>query len=143
MGDVRTRHASQRQGSALVAALLAGLTVGSTPVGASQAVGWWGGQWKCEIDGRPARMSWKVVDDPQTECRGDVCSTTSGVRWAGQFSDNGSKWVPLRDANNTAQDGLSFRHADGNKWHLARPVSGKAKGWTTWNGKRYPLACWK
>jgi Family of unknown function (DUF6006) len=60
---------------------------------ASQVAGWWGGNWNCNIDGRPARMRWNVVDDSQTTCNGNICSTTSGVRWKGSFSDNGSRWV--------------------------------------------------
>lgn len=110
---------------------------------ASQAAGWWGGEWKCNIDGRPARMSWKVVDAPQTSCDGDVCSTAASVRWVGRFSDNGSRWVGLRDARNSSMNGLYFRHADGNQWYLSAPAQGKTTGWTTWNSKKYKLVCWR
>lgn len=108
---------------------------------ASQVSGWWGGSWRCTIDGRPARMRWTVVDDSRTTCSGNVCSTSSGVRWKGSFSDNGSRWVPLTHARHSAQGGLLFRHADGNQWFLARPQNNTTNGWTTWNGRRYALSC--
>jgi hypothetical protein len=124
--------------------LLCVLAVPSGPAGASQMVGrWWSGAWKCTIDGRPARMRWDVVDDSNTTCQGDVCSTSSGVKWAGRFSDNGSRWVPLRNPRDGTQGGLYFNHADGNKWYLAKPTNNKSQGWTTWNGQRYPLVCWR
>ncbi len=132
---------TRRQALALCAAALA-LTAGTT-THASQVSGWWGGDWNCNIDGRPARMKWAAVDDTQTSCDGDACSTSSGARWAGRFSDNGSRWVPLRNARRGDRGGLFFTHADGNKWYLAMPAGGKAKGWTTWNGQRYPLSCWR
>ncbi len=47
--------------------------------------------------------------------------------------DKSNYWVP----------NLYFQHADGNRWYLAKPVSGKAQGWTTWQKHRYPLACWQ
>ena len=115
----------------------------SGPAPASMVTGWWGGAWACNIDGRPARMKWAAVDDSQTTCNGNVCSTSSGARWKGSFSDNGSRWVPLTNPNSGAQGGLFFRHADGNKWYLAKPVANKTKGWTTWNAQRYSLSCWR
>lgn len=114
---------------------------GSSP--ASVAVGWWGGYWDCNIDGRPARMKWDVVDDSQTTCNGNICSTTSGVRWQGSFSDNGSRWVALTEPRRGNRGGLYFRHADGNQWYLPQPTNNKTTGWTTWNGQRYSLSCWK
>jgi Family of unknown function (DUF6006) len=110
---------------------------------ASQVAGWWGGNWNCNIDGRPARMRWNVVDDSQTTCNDDICSTSSGVRWNGSFSDNGSRWVPLTNPRQVDRGGLYFRHADGNQWYLPKPTGNRTTGWTTWNGKRYPLSCWK
>lgn len=115
----------------------------SSPVVASQAVGWWGGNWNCNIDGRSAQMKWIVVDDSQTTCNGNICSTTSGVRWQGSFSDNGSRWVPLTNPREGNRGGLYFRHADGNQWYLGKPAGNRTTGWTTWNGKRYPLSCWR
>lgn len=111
---------------------------------AGQVSGWWGGGWTCNIDGRPARMKWAAVDDTRTSCDGDTCSSSAGARWAGQFSDNGSRWVALTNPHSGNQGGLLFRHADGNQWYLSQPQNGgKAVGWTTWNGKRYPLSCWR
>lgn len=81
----------------------ASLILVSSHTQASQVASeWFFGLWDCNIDGRPAQMQWKVVDDPQTTCDGDVCSTTSGVRLIGRFSDNGNRWVPLgkRFSNN-------------------------------------------
>ena len=115
----------------------------SSPIIASLAGGWWGGDWNCNIDGRSARMRWNVVDDSQRTCNGNICSTTSAVRWKGSFSDNGSRWVPLTNPRQSNRGGLYFRHADGNQWYLAKPAGNRTKGWTTWNGQRYPLLCWK
>src|SRR5262245_37101177 len=83
----------------------------SGPALASQVVGWWNGSWTCNIDGRPGRMRWTVVDDSQTTCDGDTCTSTSGARWRGSFSDNGSRWVPLTDPHRGNQGGLYFNHA--------------------------------
>ena len=113
------------------------------PAPASQVGGWWGGTWSCNIDGRPARMNWAAVDDSQTTCDGGTCASTSGARWSGRFSDNGSRWVKLTNARSGAQGGVYFNHADGNQWYLAKPGSNKAVGWTTWNGQRYRLSCWR
>lgn len=110
---------------------------------AGQVSGWWGGSWTCDIDGRPARMNWSVVDNSQTTCQGDTCTSTSGVRWKGNFSDNGSRWVPLSNARQGNTGGLFFRHADGNQWYLPKPQGNRTTGWTTWNGQRYRLSCWR
>lgn len=125
-------------------AIQAGLMVSISPASASQVVGgWWDGWWRCTIDGRPARMVWRVVDDSQTTCNGNVCSTSFGVRWGGQFSDNGSRFVPLTNPEVGQQGGLYFRHADGNRWYLPKPTANRTSGWTTWMGRRYPLVCWR
>ena len=131
----RSRHAAVLLLCALAAPLARG------PAQAGMVSGWWGGNWNCTIDGRPARMSWSAVDDTRTQCSGGACTSTSGARWMGKFSDNGSRWVALTDARAGNLGGLHFRHADGNPWFLAAPDSGRTKGWTTWNGKRYPLSC--
>ena len=116
----------------------------SAPTHASTVSGWWGGTWACTIDGRPAQMKWVAVDDSQTTHNGDGTSTTtSGARWKGSFSDNGSRWVPLTQPRAGQQGGLFFRHADGNQWYLAKPLGNRTAGWTTWNGRRYPLSCQK
>jgi hypothetical protein len=113
----------------------------SAPTLASTVSGWWGGTWACNIDGRPAQMKWTAVNDSQQTCHNGTCTSTSGARWKGSFSDNGSQWVPLTDPRAGQQGGLFFRHADGNQWYLARPVGNRTSGWTTWNGKRYSLSC--
>ncbi|MDF2997661.1 MAG: hypothetical protein K0R27_3298 [Xanthobacteraceae bacterium] len=112
-----------------------------SPAGAGSVTGWWGGTWSCNIDGRPAKMKWVPVDDSQTSCNGVTCTTSSGARWKGSFSDNGSRWVPLTNPR-TGDRGVYFNHADGNRWYLPRPSGRQSVGWTTWNGQRYRLACW-
>jgi hypothetical protein len=126
-----------------VTGILALCLVTGTSAIAGQVAGWWGGNWACNIDGRPARMKWIAVDDSQTSCDGNICTTSTGARWKGSFSDNGSRWVPLTDARRGNQGGLYFRHADGNQWYLPQPVNNRTKGWTTWNGQRYALSCWR
>lgn len=123
--------------------LCTAITLAAQTALASQVSGWWGGKWSCNIDGRPARMQWVAANDTQTDCDGDTCTSTSGARWVGRFSDNGSKWVPLSNPRTGDRGGLFFQHADGNKWYLAKPTSAKTQGWTTWNGQRYPLSCWR
>ncbi|MBD2592777.1 hypothetical protein H6G74_00335 [Nostoc spongiaeforme FACHB-130] len=126
----------------------AGLLLLSSHTQASQIVGeWFFGSWDCNIDGRPARMEWKVVDDPQTNCNGNICSTTSGVRLLGRFSDNGSAWVPLakRFSSSRRQDlGIRYLGAEQDNWYLKyNSQTRHAEGWTTWRGNRYPLQCRK
>jgi Family of unknown function (DUF6006) len=129
--------------SLAAAVCAASLIISATPAQAGQVSGWWGGNWTCTIDGRPARMKWVAVDDTTTHCNGDVCTSTSGARWKGSFSDNGSQWVDLRNPRRGDKGGLYFNHADGNRWYLPKPAAGRTSGWTTWNGKRYPLSCWR
>ncbi len=129
--------------SVLLRATALTLAFGVAPAHASMMVGeWFHGSWNCRIDGRPSKMTWRVVDDPQTSCRGDECTTTSGVTLRGRFSDNGSQYVPLRKTSSTAAS-LNFRHADGNPWRLNRRSANLADGYTTWQGQRYPLSCRK
>ncbi|MBD2343873.1 DUF6006 family protein [Anabaena subtropica] len=108
---------------------------------------WFFGSWNCNIDGRPAQMEWKVVDDPKTTCSGGVCSRTSGVRLVGRFSDNGSAWVPLgrRFSSRQKQDlGIRYLGTEQDNWYLRYNSSTRiANGWTTWRGNRYPLQCRK
>jgi hypothetical protein len=123
--------------------IVLGFTVSNPAIASQLPGGWWDGNWNCNIDGRPARMRWNVVDDRQTTCNGDTCSTSYGVKWKGNFSDNGSRWVALTEPRRGDKGGLYFRHADGNQWYLAKPTNNRTAGWTTWNGKRYPLSCWR
>lgn len=114
--------------------------------GASQVVReWYFGNWDCFIDRRPAKMQWYVVDDPQTTCNGDVCSSTSGVRVVGRFSDNGAPWVKLAKRYSNSQRselGIRYLGNEQDNW-LLKYNSGTqvADGWTTWRGNRYPLRC--
>lgn len=136
-------HASIFAGAAAGLLLFAAAVVPDATHASTVPGGWWSGSWKCNIDGRPARMKWHVADASEGSCDGDICSTSSAVRWAGSFSDNGSRSVPLSRASEGTKGGLYFTHADGNRWYLAKPVGGKAVGYTTWNGQRYPLSCWR
>jgi len=120
------------------------LTVGTAH--ASMVVSeWYFGNWNCQIDGRLARMRWGVVNDPQTHCEGNICSTTSGVKVAGSFSDNGSGWVPLAKRYSRGYDfGIRYQGAEPDNWFLRYdPQFRTASGWTTWRGNRYPLQCRK
>ncbi len=128
----------------LTAILISAALLASTvPSLASTVSGWWGGNWRCTIDGRPARMNWKIVNAGDTSCNGSTCTSTSAVAWRGSFSDNGSRWVPLTRPREGNLGGMYFNHADGNKWYLRTPVNNRSNGWTTWNGNRYPLSCWR
>ncbi len=121
-----------------------GLLFNPRTINASQAVTqWYFGTWDCNIDGRSAKMQWLVVDDPQTHCDGEVCSTTSGVKVVGHFSDNGSAWVPLaKSSANSSSLSIRYLGQEQNNWFLRYNAnSGQAAGWTTWRGKRYPLSC--
>ncbi len=105
---------------------------------------WYHGWWDCNIDGRPAKMVWQVVNDSRTTCNGNVCSTTSGVKTIGWFSDNRSPWVRL-GINYTIGDRLGIRYlgSEPDNWELTFNASTlTANGWTTWRGNRYPLMCW-
>ena len=119
------------------------LSLSALPAQASQVASeWYMASWNCNIDGRPARMTWRVVDNSQTSCSGDFCSQTSGVAIRGRFSDNGGPWVSLTRLS-SGPNFLRLRHADGNVWRLNVTGPRNASGWTTWNGQRYPLSCWR
>lgn len=108
---------------------------------------WISGNTNCRIDGRPAKMNWKVVDDPQTTCEGNICTSTSGVKTVGSFSDNGGPWTPLAmQGLSNAGKTMNIRYlgAEQDNWQLTYDANTEmANGWTTWRGKHYPLACWK
>jgi hypothetical protein len=129
-----------------LAIIPAGLVLVSSHATASQVASeWFFGLWDCNIDGRPARMQWRVVDDPQTTCNGNVCSSTSGVKVVGRFSDNGGGWVPLekRFSNRQKQElGIRYLGREQDNWYLKYDTRTQvATGWTTWRGTRYPLQC--
>jgi len=110
---------------------------------ASQVAGaWYFGTWSCVIDGRAARMVWQVVDDPQTSCSGNICSTSSGVAVRGWFKDGGGPWVKLMNRSASGPD-LRFTYTgDNTRWFLRYdPSTGVATGNTIWRGNTYPLQC--
>jgi hypothetical protein len=138
---VRNPSAAPKLPLAAVSGVLALCFVTSSPPLAGQVNAWWGGFWACTVDGRPARMKWGAAGyTPATAGR---VSVSHAARWKGSFSDNGSRWMPLTNPRQDTKGGLYFLHADGNQWYLAKPVNNKTKGWTTWNGQRYPLSCWR
>jgi len=105
---------------------------------------WYFGTWNCNIDGRSAQMVWKVVDNPQTSCDGNVCSTSSGVAIKGWFNDSGSRWVPLESPRTVGNDFRFTYTGDRTGWFLRyNPSSRSAVGNTVWQGKAYPLSCVK
>jgi hypothetical protein len=111
---------------------------------ASQVVSqWYFGKWDCSIDGRPAKMQWLVVDDPQTSCSEDTCSSSSGVKVVGRFSDNGGAWVPLDKRYLRRNEfGIRYLGREQDNWLLRYNPSTKiANGWSTWRGNKYPLQC--
>jgi len=106
---------------------------------------WYMGDSNCTIDGRFARMNWKVTSHWVGHCDGDVCSGYESADLVGKFSDNGSAWVPLA-RRGSAPNILYIRYqgAEPDNWMLKyAPTTHKATGWTTWRGKHYPLVCWK
>ena len=120
--------------------LVAGICLGSSAQASMGVTQWYNGTWNCTIDGRPSVMRWRYVNDSQQTCSGGVCTSSSGVALRGSFSDNGSPFVRLTkiSSNSTV---LVMRHPDGNRWRLDMSVPGRAAGYTTWNGQRYPLVC--
>jgi len=104
---------------------------------------WWDGDWNCKIDGRRARMRWLIIDDSQETSSGGVAMSTLGAKRVGRCSVSGSAWVALSYAREANNGELSFRHDDANQWNLPKPQGGRTSSWTTWQGKRYPLACWR
>lgn len=104
---------------------------------------WFFGTWDCRLDGRPARMEWLTVDDPQTVCSNGTCTTTSGVKLVGRFRENSQPWVELR-LGRVTDSTLQFRHlgAQHSDGYLSQdPRDKTANGWSTWNGTKYAFAC--
>jgi hypothetical protein len=117
--------------------------MGSAQGEASQVITqWYFGRWSCTIDGRPATMVWKVVDDPQQTCSDGVCTQTSGVKVVGWFKERTGPWVPLALAG-ASDRGLRMRYNHVDPWVLNRQSPSTASGHTTWQGHRYPLECSK
>ena len=70
------------------------------------------------------------------------------TRWQGSLSTgDGGQPVALTEPSQGKKGGLYFRHADGHKWYLQKPVDNKATGWTRAaaqrNAPRDPIACWR
>jgi len=98
------------------------------------------GKWSCTLDGRSTKMTWKVVSDTQSTCSQEKCSVSHGAKSAGSFYDRNGPWVTLTLLSASTQS-ITFRHADGNKWYLARSGTKKMSGHSTWQGNQYPLSC--
>lgn len=123
-------------------ALLAGVLAGGGPAAASQvAGGWYMGDWRCTLDGRPTRIVWDVVSVDHGASHGDVGTSVAGAERRGRFWDRGS-WANLSLGRATSTT-VHFKHADGNNWHLRRASATQATGYSTWEGRRYPLSCTK
>jgi hypothetical protein len=131
----------------ILRAVLFSLTALGTaaPASASLITGhWMDGFWNCKIDGRYAKMAWSIVDASEVSCTGNWCTSAALVRRKGRFAENGSRAVPLYNLRDGSKGrGAYFDHADGNRWWLGKPVGGVSTGYTTWQGKRYPLVCSK
>ena len=106
---------------------------------------WYMGDTTCNIDGRPARMNWKVENEWVGNCNGDICSGYENAKLVGKFSDNGGPWVALaRTSSATNTLYIRYLGAEQDNWMLRYdPSTHRATGWTTWRGHRYPLSCWK
>lgn len=108
---------------------------------------WASGDMNCKIDGRPAMMKWRLVDDPVINNGDGTSTSSSGVTAVGHFSDNGGPWVSLgsrgtRNGGNTFL--IRYQGAEPDNWELTFvPSTEVATGWTTWRGNRYTLSCWK
>ncbi|WP_437720871.1 DUF6006 family protein [Sorangium sp. So ce861] len=125
------------------ALLLFSVLAGHRASASTCAQHWSFGRWSCSIDGRPSEMVWECVDDSRRHCRPDgTCTMTSGVKVAGWFREANSSWVNLVRGSATAGD-LHFTYTgDATAWYLRYdPRSLSATGWTTWQGRRYPLTC--
>lgn len=105
---------------------------------------WYFGNWACLIDGRPAQMVWRVVDDPQTSCDGDICTTSSGVAIRGWFKDGSGPWIRLERPRVSGNDFRFVYTGDRTNWFL-RAAAGRrfAAGNTIWQDNAYPLSCVK
>ncbi len=127
--------------TALTALLLSISSLSQASTVASQ---WYFGDWSCLIDGRAARMVWQVVNDPQTSCSGEVCSSTSGVAIKGWFKDGNGPWVTLNSPRTNQNDFRFTYTGDNTRWFLRYdPANRSAVGNTIWNGNAYSLSCRK
>ena len=124
------------------ATLFAATLAGSVPAAAGQvAGGWYMGDWRCTLDGRPTRIVWDVVSVDHGSSHGEVGTSVAGAERRGRFWDRGS-WANLSLGRATSTT-VHFKHADGNNWFLRRISATQATGNSTWNGRPYPLSCTK
>ena len=124
------------------ASLIASALAASAPATAGQVAGtWYMGDWRCTLDGRATRIVWDVVSVDRGSSDGDVGTSVAGAERRGRFLDRGS-WVTLSPGRATTTT-LHFRHPDGNNWYLRRVSATQATGYSTWQGRRYPLSCTK
>jgi len=118
---------------------LLGLRVLASPPTAS----WWLGSWTCTNGGRPAALTWRVVNNPLQVAGGGGARPTTGLQRVGRFSETGGAEIALANPRQGQDGGLFFRAADRSEWFLARPADGKARGWSIAAGQRVPLICWR
>ena len=117
----------------------------STPANALTAANVNDGRWFCTLDGRPTAFDFKRETRSVYTDNGDGTTTVAAggrVVDTGWFWDRGN-WVRLHDIRWTRDGDVWFKHPDGNQWHMStvgRPGQG-LNGYSTWNGKRYPLSC--
>jgi hypothetical protein len=81
----------------------------------------------------------------EKSCSRDICSTTSGVKTIGWFSDNGGPWVCLgiNYGWNSNHLGIRYMGQEPDNWYLDfNEMNTTADSQTTWRGKQYPLSCW-
>ena len=138
-----TRSPITLPGMALLVCGTLALSVPSVHAATASRI-WWDGTWNCRLNGRPAQMRWRVVNNPREVASGTTGpGATTGLKRVGSFSENGGPWTDLRDPRQANDGGLFFRSANGNRWFLARAERGRTTGWATAQGKRLPLVCWR
>ncbi len=118
--------------AALLSAFTTGAEAGTAPGG------WYTGKWSCQLDGRPTRMEWRIVNVDY----GGPGTSVAGAELRGRLWDRNGPWATLTRTGSTAST-LTFRHADGNRWFLRRGGGNTASGYSTWQGNRYPFDCRK
>jgi hypothetical protein len=123
-------------------ALFAAAFAAGAPATAGQVAGtWYMGDWRCTLDGRPTRIVVDVVSVDHGSNHGDVGTSVAGAEMRARFWDRGT-WVNLSLSRSTSTT-FNFRHPDGNSWFLRKTSATQANGYSTWRGRRYPLACTK
>jgi hypothetical protein len=103
---------------------------------------WLEGWWDCLIDGRPSTMAWEY-HDVDIGTSGSTSAVVSKL--FGWFREANSPWVKLTMNSAGDRSTVSFIYTgDTTNWILeADSTKRSATGWTTWNGRHYPLSCQK